>query len=43
VLEMYAKRGGAFREVVIANAAHGPLIDQAEEFNKLFHAFIAGR
>ena len=40
VLEQYAASGGKFSEHVIANSAHGPLIDQAEEFNRLFHEFL---
>jgi pimeloyl-ACP methyl ester carboxylesterase len=40
VLEKYAEAGGAFREEVIAEAAHAPYIDQAEAFNRLLHEWL---
>ena len=41
VFDLYAAAGGRYQEHVIANSAHGPLIDQAEAFNQLFHSFLA--
>jgi pimeloyl-ACP methyl ester carboxylesterase len=40
VFERYAAAGGRFTENVIANAAHSPHIEKADEFNALFHAFL---
>jgi len=41
VLEQYAANGGSFEEQVIQDAAHGPHIEKPEEFNALFHEFLA--
>lgn len=41
VLEKYAKAGGSYEEVVIADAGHLPFIEKPEEFNQAFHAHIA--
>ena len=43
VLQRYAATGGQFTERVIENAAHSPQIEKPEEFNALFHAFLAGQ
>jgi len=43
VLEQYAAAGGWYREVVIDDAAHAPFIEKPDEFNALFHAFLAGK
>jgi pimeloyl-ACP methyl ester carboxylesterase len=40
VLEEYARTGGSFKEVVIADAGHTPYLEKPEEFNAAFHAFI---
>jgi pimeloyl-ACP methyl ester carboxylesterase len=40
VLEKYAARGGAFEEVVIADAGHIPFIEKPDEFNTAFHTFL---
>jgi pimeloyl-ACP methyl ester carboxylesterase len=42
VFEKYAKAGGSYTEHLIANAGHGVHIEKPEEFNRLFHDFIAG-
>ena len=42
VLERYAANGGRYREEVIADACHSPFLEKPEQFNALFHAFIAG-
>jgi len=41
VLEKYTAAGGSYAEHVIANTAHSPHIEKPEEFNALFHAFLA--
>ena len=41
VFEKYAKTGGSYSEHLVANAAHGVHIEKPEEFNRLFHDFIA--
>ena len=41
VLQQYAANGGWFEEVVIADAAHSPHIEQPEVFNAAFHALLA--
>ena len=41
VLERYAAAGGAFREVVVADAGHVPFIEKPDEFNAEFHAYLA--
>lgn len=40
VLEQYQANGGAYREAVIADAAHSPFIEKPDEFNALFHDFL---
>ncbi|MCI0395940.1 MAG: alpha/beta hydrolase [Chloroflexi bacterium] len=40
VLERYQANGGAYREVVIADAAHSPHIQKPAESNAAFHAFL---
>lgn len=42
VLERYAANGGSYREEVIADAGHSPFLEKPEQFNRLFHAFLAG-
>jgi pimeloyl-ACP methyl ester carboxylesterase len=41
-LETYQENGGEYREEVIADSGHSPYIDQAEDFNARFHAFLTG-
>ncbi len=41
VLTQYQANGGAFKEVVIADAAHSPHIEKPAEFNAHLHAHIA--
>lgn len=41
VLGSYAAHGGAYEEVVIADAGHTPYIEKPDEFNQHFHAFLA--
>jgi pimeloyl-ACP methyl ester carboxylesterase len=41
VLADYANNGGTFREEVIADAGHSPYIEKPEEFNGMFHDFLA--
>ncbi len=41
VLERYQTNGGSAQEVVVADAAHSPHIEKPEEFNRVFHAFLA--
>lgn len=41
VFDEYGRRGGTYKEVVIANAAHGAHIEKPGEFNALFHDFLA--
>lgn len=43
VLERYAAAGGAFTEVVIANAGHTPYLEKPEEFNTVFHKHLQQR
>ena len=40
VLDKYQTNGGSYRELVIANAAHGPHIEKPDEFMKAFLAFL---
>ncbi len=40
VLEDYQASGGEYQEIVIEDSGHSPYIDQAEEFNAHFHAFL---
>ena len=40
VLESYQANGGAYQEVVIADAGHSPYLDQPEAFNKALHTFL---
>lgn len=42
VLERYRDAGGAFREVLIAGAGHGPMLDHPAEFDEALHAHLAG-
>jgi pimeloyl-ACP methyl ester carboxylesterase len=41
VLEKYAAQGGEYQEAVIADTGHGVFIEKQDEFNTIFHAFIA--
>jgi pimeloyl-ACP methyl ester carboxylesterase len=41
VLEQYADNGGSFQEHVVQDAAHGTQIEKPNEFNALFHEFLA--
>ena len=41
-LEKYAAAGGAYKEIVIADAGHVPYLQKPEEFNGHFHAHIGG-
>lgn len=41
VLDQYQANGGSYTEVVIADAAHSPHIEQQSTFNKAFHAHIS--
>lgn len=38
VLDLYAKAGGSYREVVIDQTAHVPFIEKPDEFNSVFHS-----
>ena len=40
VLEQYQANGGTFEEVVIADTAHGPHIENPAIFNAAFHTFL---
>jgi pimeloyl-ACP methyl ester carboxylesterase len=40
VLDQYAANGGAYEEVVIADAGHSPYLEQPEAFNAPFHAHL---
>lgn len=42
VLERYQANGGAYREVVIADAGHSPHIEKPAEFMQALTAFLAG-
>lgn len=42
VLQRYADGGGDVMEAVIDDAGHSPFLERPEEFNQLFHTFIAG-
>ena len=42
VLEVYQANGGSYREEVIADAGHSPYIEKPDEFNGVFHVFLAG-
>jgi pimeloyl-ACP methyl ester carboxylesterase len=42
VLERYAAAGGAYREVVIQDAAHIPFIEKPDAFNEVLHEQIGG-
>ena len=41
VLEQYAAQGGAYAEHVIADTGHSPHIEKPDDFNAIFHAFLA--
>ncbi len=41
VFDQYAQNGGTYTEVVIQNAAHAAHLEKQEEFNRLFHPFLA--
>ena len=41
VLEEYARRGGTYHEEVFEGSGHGPFIDAAEEWMKVFFAFVS--
>ena len=43
VLERYETNGGRVREEVIAGAGHCPSLEKPQEFNALFHEFLATR
>lgn len=40
VLDQYQANGGRYKEVVIADAAHSPHIEQLAAFNEAFHAHL---
>jgi pimeloyl-ACP methyl ester carboxylesterase len=40
VLEKYADTGGAYQEVVLAEAGHAPYLEQLEAFNQAVHAHL---
>ncbi|MBK8987585.1 MAG: alpha/beta hydrolase [Chloroflexi bacterium] len=40
VLEAYQANGGAYQEVVIADAGHSPFLEKPAEFNAAFHAHL---
>ena len=40
VLDRYAAAGGEYQEVVIADAAHSPYLEQPEAFDAAFHALL---
>jgi pimeloyl-ACP methyl ester carboxylesterase len=42
VLESYQQNGGTYREVVIPNCGHSPLIEKPAEFQAVFRQFLAG-
>lgn len=42
VLDKYHANGGAYEEVVLADAGHSPLIEKPEEFMEAFLAFLEG-
>ena len=41
VLTTYESKGGRVQREVIADSGHSPFVDQAEEFNKRFFAFLS--
>lgn len=41
VLDRYAAAGGDYREVVIEEAAHVPFISHTDEYDQVFHTFLA--
>jgi pimeloyl-ACP methyl ester carboxylesterase len=43
VLEKYQENGGIYKELVIADAAHGPHIEKPEEFMSAFIAFLENK
>jgi len=43
VLERYETNGGRVRQEVIAGAGHCPSLEKPQEFNALFHEFLATR
>jgi pimeloyl-ACP methyl ester carboxylesterase len=40
VLDRYAKAGGSYREVVIADAGHTPFLERPEQFSAALHPFL---
>lgn len=42
VLEKYQENGGTYSEVVISDTGHTPYIEKPNEFNRHFHAHLAG-
>jgi pimeloyl-ACP methyl ester carboxylesterase len=40
VLHEYARRGGVCNEVVFTDCGHSPYLEDPEQFNRVFHAFI---
>jgi pimeloyl-ACP methyl ester carboxylesterase len=43
MLDRYAQAGGRYREVVIQDSAHGPHLDQPEQFRAALLAHLAGQ
>jgi pimeloyl-ACP methyl ester carboxylesterase len=41
LLDDYASQGGSYEEVAIAGSGHVPFITHQEEFNRVFHSFLA--
>jgi len=41
LLDDYAAQGGSYEEVAIAGSGHVPFITHQEEFNRVFHSFLA--
>jgi pimeloyl-ACP methyl ester carboxylesterase len=41
-LDDYANHGGRYREVSVADAGHVPFMCHPDEFNRIFHAHLAG-
>jgi pimeloyl-ACP methyl ester carboxylesterase len=42
IKEQYAGKGGTYQEHFIPGTAHAPQIEKPEEFNAIFHTFLAG-
>lgn len=41
LLDAYTERGGSYEEVTIAESGHVPFITHQNEFNQVFHSFLA--